>query len=55
MWMEATDVISETLRIPFYDAYDLDIITYLNTMSYVNHKNNKIEQQYKNNSINKNK
>lgn len=32
------------MRIPLMDAFDVNIMIYLNMLSYVNHKNNEIDR-----------
>lgn len=47
-WLTTIENLSEILKIPFFDVYELEIITFFNMMSYLNHKNNQLKKQYGN-------
>lgn len=47
MWMTLADNISDICKIPLFDVFNLNIIEFLNMMSYLKYKNKTLEKEYK--------
>jgi hypothetical protein len=44
--MTTIENVAEVCRVPMFDVLDFQVIQFLNMMSYVTHKNNKLKEQY---------
>lgn len=45
--MTTIDNVTEMLRIPFKDGYDIELNEFFNYITYLIHKNNKLKQELK--------